>query len=107
MLAAVAFAEEDPQQRCVFWDLHDVPYRWLTIETVGPREADPEMTEHNKTPAAHRCAKQESLALNRSGGFPETREGKLHCREKPRHGLAAVKLCAFPLLASRSAKNQE
>jgi hypothetical protein len=43
---------------------------------------DPKITEHNKTPAAHRCAKQESLALNRSGGFPETREGKLHCRDK-------------------------
>src|SRR6266481_687774 len=42
-------------------------------------DADPMITEHNKTPAAHRCAQQESLALNRSGGFPETRDGKLHC----------------------------
>jgi hypothetical protein len=59
--------------------LHVSPYGLLITETDDIREADPKITEHNKTPAAHRCAKQESLALNRSGGFPETREGKLHC----------------------------
>src|SRR5436190_24170290 len=42
-------------------------------------DAGPMIIEHNKTPAAHCCAQQESLALNRSGGFPETRDGKLHC----------------------------
>src|SRR5450432_1641452 len=56
--------------------------------------ADHKITEHNKAPAAHSCAKQESLALNRSGGFPELREGKLHCRWENSDRTAFVKLCA-------------
>src|SRR5207248_5988460 len=45
-------------------------------------KAEPNLIEHNKTPAAPCCAKQESLALKRSVRFSRNWEGKLHCRCK-------------------------